>query len=392
MSMALPVDGFQWLTEAEMDSIRPNIITFVQSLGKGEGVGYMFELDLDIPEELHDKQNDYPAAPINRCVKAEELSKSYQNPLAADLELGTNVYQTPKLVADLYNKKNYIVHYSSLQQYIQMGCKISKIHKVLKFNESAWMKSFIDFNTAMRSKSTTEFEKSFWKLLNNRYESFSIRIFLCMHEKIVLSLYLCGMYFNILFCSSAFGKTIEQVRKRKRVNIVTSAEQAFKLTKKPTISNIISINETTSIFIMKQASVYLNKPIAVGTCIMELAKSIMYDMHYNCMQKFYGSRARLVYTDTGNILEHLAIDLMILYCFKLFDLRRIEYKLSYCFKLFNLRRTEFLLSYCFKLFNLRRTEFLLSYCFKLFDLRRTEFLLSYCFKLFDSRRMKCLLS
>ena len=161
------------------------------------------------------------------------------------------------------------------------------------------------------------------------------------------------MYFDL---SSAFGKTIEQVRKRMRVNIVTSAEQAFKLTKKPTIKNIIPINENTSIFIMKQASVYLSKPIAVGTCIMELAKSVMYDMHYNCMQKFYGSRARLVYTDTGNI----SIVLMILYCLIAIVLKFCTCAAwsPYCLKVFGLLPHEVLI--VLKFMDFFRMEHLLS--------------------------------
>jgi hypothetical protein len=102
---------------------------------------------------------------------------------------------------------------------------------------------------------------------------------------------------------SSFGKTIEQKRKRQNIRIVITAAGAQNLTKKPTVQNIIPINETTTLFVMKRLSVFLDKPIAVGASIMDLSKSVMFDMHYNCMQKFYKDRCTLLYTDTGKLFS-----------------------------------------------------------------------------------------
>jgi hypothetical protein len=234
-------------------------------------MGYIMEVDLEIPESLHDKFNDYPPAPMTRCVEMDELSSSYQHPLMDQLGITETFLRTPKLVADLNHKKNYIAHYRTLQKYIEMGVKVTRVERVLSFSQAAWMKPFIDFNTSMRNQAKNEFEKNFWKLLSN----------------------------------SAFGKTIENKRKRQNVIMVCSEEQAVSYTKKPTMSNIIPINSTTCLFVMKRLSVYLDKPIAVGTSIMEISKSVMYDMHYNCIQKFYGERARLVYSDTDSFIFHL---------------------------------------------------------------------------------------
>jgi hypothetical protein len=238
---------------------------YIKSQSDISDVGCMMEVDLDIPAELHSKFNDLPPAPIKRCVNVNEISKSYQKPLIEDLNANPAMFKCEKLIADLYNKKNYISHYRALKTYVEIGCKITKIHKVLQFDQSPWMKSFIDFNTAKRKLATNDFEKNFWKLLSN----------------------------------SAFGKTIEQVRDRRNVRIVGSDEECFKYTKKPTCQKIILIDDDTSLFLMKKGSVTLSKPIVVGVSVLEISKTVMHNMHYQFMQKKYGDRCRLVYTDTG---------------------------------------------------------------------------------------------
>jgi hypothetical protein len=265
MSRALPYGDFSWIPDEKLAEIRLDIHKFITEIDREGSEGVLLEVDLEIDPELHDSLNELPAAPIKRCVNPDELSKTYQHPLMLDIETGIGIYRTPKLICDLENKTGYIAHYSTLKEYIKMGVKVTKVHRGIQFTQKAWMAEYINFNTLKRSKARNEFEKNFWKLMNN----------------------------------SSFGKTIEQKRRRQNVIIVMSAEQAQRYTNKPTVQKIIPINETTCIFLMKRLSVYLNKPITVGTSVCEIAKSVMYDMHYNCIKKFYGKRATLLYTDTG---------------------------------------------------------------------------------------------
>ena len=79
------------------------------------------------------------------------------------------VGDTPKLIADLEPKKNYIVHYRLLQKYKELGMVIDAVHRVVRFRQAPWMKDYIDYNTLQRAQSdATDFEKEFYKLMNNR--------------------------------------------------------------------------------------------------------------------------------------------------------------------------------------------------------------------------------
>ena len=82
---------------------------------------------------------------------------------------GSKIKQKEKLHVTLRNKKNYKLHYRNLQQYIKLGLKLKKIHKILQFNQSPWLKGYIDYNTNLRRKAQSDFEKAMVKLMNNAF-------------------------------------------------------------------------------------------------------------------------------------------------------------------------------------------------------------------------------
>ena len=127
MSMKLPTKGFKWMNDNELLVWRK--------------IPCILEVDLEYPKELHDLHNDYPLAPerIN-CGKVE------------------------KLVPNLWNKEKYILHYKNLKQYLELGLKLKRIHRGIRFEESEWLKPYIDMNTEFRAKATNDFEKGFFKL------------------------------------------------------------------------------------------------------------------------------------------------------------------------------------------------------------------------------------
>jgi hypothetical protein len=137
MSQYLPRGGFKWLNSS--------IITDILNLDVNSPKGYIFEVDLTYPEELHDKHSDFPLAPENQF----------------------DGVTLPKLTLNLYDKKKYVVHYITLQKYIRNGSRVEKIHKILEFDQSPWLKPYIDLKTNLRTKAKNNFEKNFYKLMNN---------------------------------------------------------------------------------------------------------------------------------------------------------------------------------------------------------------------------------
>ena len=113
------------------------------SINEKSPIGYFLEVDLKYPDELHELHNDYPLAPEKLAVSSDMLSK-YCKSIADKYEI--KVGDIKKLIPNLANKTNYVVHYRNLQLYLSLGMKLTKIHKVLKFNQSDWMKKYIDFN------------------------------------------------------------------------------------------------------------------------------------------------------------------------------------------------------------------------------------------------------
>ena len=130
MSQPLPIDGFRWMDFDELDN--------------WSSMPCILEVDLEYPTELHDLHNEYPLA-------AERLT----------------IGRVEKLVPNLNNKTNYVIHHETLKLYVSLGLKITKIHKGITFNERPWLAEYIRMNTALRTKATSNFEKDFFKLANN---------------------------------------------------------------------------------------------------------------------------------------------------------------------------------------------------------------------------------
>ena len=110
---------------------------------KNSSVGYILEVDLEYPSELHDLRNDYPLVPEKLEISQKMLSK-YCSDIAD--KYGIKIGGVNKLVPNLRNNKKFDVHYKYLQLYLSLGMKLSKIHKILEFKQSDWLKKFVDFN------------------------------------------------------------------------------------------------------------------------------------------------------------------------------------------------------------------------------------------------------
>ncbi|XP_065684304.1 uncharacterized protein LOC136096687 [Hydra vulgaris] len=214
MSKPLPTHGFEWMSEEELKNWK--------------STSCILEVDLEYPEHLHDLRNDYPLAPER--LKIDRVEK-----LVTNLRL-----------------------------------KITKIHRGVKFEESPWLSKYIDLNTNLRTKATNDFEKDFFKLMNN----------------------------------SVFGKTMENIENRVDVRLVAKKE-AKKLASKPNYESRTTFDENLIVIHMKRTKLIYNKPIYLIMCILDLSKTLMYEFHYDYIKSKYEDRAKLLYTDTDSLIYEI---------------------------------------------------------------------------------------
>ena len=116
----------------------------------------IFKVDLKYPDKLHVLHNDYPLAPEKIGIPYDMLSDSYKR-IADEYEI--KVGEVEKLVPNLGEKTDYVLHYGNIQLYLSLGMKLTKIHKALKFKQSDGMDKYIDFNTEKRTNAANSFEK-----------------------------------------------------------------------------------------------------------------------------------------------------------------------------------------------------------------------------------------
>ena len=158
MSKQLPISDFWWLNENEIDNLD------FDTVPSESEIGYTLEVDMEYPTSLHDSHSDYPLAPENVCIDSTMLS-SYTKRLGEKVKVADS--KVNKLTPNLHDKTNYVIYYHNLQQYLRLGMKLTKIHRVLGFTQLAWLKPYISYNIEKRKAATNSFEKDFFKLLNN---------------------------------------------------------------------------------------------------------------------------------------------------------------------------------------------------------------------------------
>ena len=244
MSKKLPIRGFKWLDDIEgIDE------EFIKEYNEISDKGYVIEADVDYPQELHDLHSDMPFLPEKMVIN-----------------------KTKKLVCNLHNKKNYVAHINMLKQALSHRLKLRKVHRVIELEQEAWLKKYIDFNTDLRTKATNEFEKDFFKLMNN----------------------------------AVFGKTMENVRKHRNIKLVRTDYKRNKLVSEPNYHTIKLISDNLAIIEMRKVKVKMNKPIYLGLSILELSKIIiMYEFWYDYVKVKYEDRARLCYMNTDSFVLHV---------------------------------------------------------------------------------------
>jgi len=162
MSQPLPTGNFKWL--GKVPQTPQGIESFLTNYNENSKKGIILEVDSKYPKELHSLHNEYPLAPEKKIITDEFLS-DYARKLKEQHSVSSG--KVSKLVTTLYDKEKYVIHYRNLKQCLELGMKIAKIHRVLEFDQSPWLKEYIDFNTEKRKNTKITFEKEFFKLINN---------------------------------------------------------------------------------------------------------------------------------------------------------------------------------------------------------------------------------
>ena len=171
MSQKLLVNNFKWVEDtSEINE------DFIKKYYENSKKGYILEVNVKYPKRLHDLHSDLPFLP--KKIKIDKCKK---------------------LVCDLHNKKKYVVHIQSLKQARNHGLKLKRIHRIIEFNQKAWLKPFIDMNTELRKLAKDDFEKDLVKFMNN----------------------------------AVFGKTMENIRKHRDIKLIATDKKRNKLVSEP---------------------------------------------------------------------------------------------------------------------------------------------------------------
>jgi len=152
------------------------------------------------------------------------------------------------------DKEKYTCHIRNLKYYLEKGLKLKKIHRVIEFNQDKFMEPYILFNTEMRKKAKNDFEKDFYKLMNN----------------------------------AVFGKTMENVRNRKDISLIYDQTKAQKIINSRLFKDYKKINDDLVLVEKFKKNVVLDKPIQIGLSILDFAKLKMYSYWYDHLKVKYG--------------------------------------------------------------------------------------------------------
>ncbi|RLU19263.1 hypothetical protein DMN91_007820 [Ooceraea biroi] len=244
MCQPLPYAEFRWVDDTSNFDVKV--------IAPDSSKGYILEVNLEYPQQLHDAHVDLPFCPTRDKPPGKRQDK---------------------LLATLYDKKRYVIHYRNLQQCTRHGLRVTKIHRVLEFAQSPWLRDYIELNTRFRAAAKNDFEKNLYKLMNN----------------------------------AVFGKTMENVRNHVDVKLLTKWNGPYgveAMIAKPNFHSRSVFSENLVAIEMRKLEVKFNKPIYVGMCILDISKVCLYEFHHEYMLPLYREKCKVTYTDTDSLIYH----------------------------------------------------------------------------------------
>ena len=210
--------------------------------------GALLEVDAEYPKKIASKHRDLSFLPETRKING-----------------------VKKLVAILEDKERYVVQISPLKQALNHGLKLKKVHRLITFRQEAWLKLYIDMNTKLRANAKNNFQKDFFKLTNN----------------------------------SVFGKTMENVRNRRYIKLLTTNERRKKLVAESNYHTSKHLLEKLMAIQIRKTQVIMNTPIYLGQAILHISKTLMYEFWFDYLKPKYGDKIKLCYMDTDSFIVHI---------------------------------------------------------------------------------------
>ncbi len=239
LSRPLPYKDYKWLTDEEIAALD------IPNLSSDADTGYIFNVTLSYPKELHEAHEDFPYAPHKMTID-ETLLSPYANECHKKLK-NTTKFRSEKLVASFADRKEYVVHYTALKLYLSRGLKLEKIHSAMSFTQGAILKPFIDSVTLKRKNATSRFEKD-------------------LHKKSI---------------NSTYGKLLESTKDRLKVFLVRSNRRAEKLVSSPFFHSFKIINEDFVAIFHNEPEQNLGRPIIAGYSVLERSKVVMSELYHD---------------------------------------------------------------------------------------------------------------
>jgi hypothetical protein len=216
------------------------------------------EVDMEIPQHLHDYLDQLPLAPEVKCPPNSK---------------------TPKLLLTHSPKSHYLIHSRLLQIYLKLGVKVTAVHRAIHFKQSYVFKAYVDYNTERRAQVSSVFEKNFYKLKNN----------------------------------ALYGKTVEKQRKHKDVRLCNTPDKLETYASRPTFQKAFPIADDLVALLLKKEFITLDRPIFIGQAVLDISKCRMYDLHYVDLQAYreeFNCSLNIVAGDTDSFfLECVDVDL-----------------------------------------------------------------------------------
>ena len=258
MSQPLPYDNFKF----ETDNV---CLEEILNTPDDNDFGYFLEVDLEYPYNIRQKTKYF-----SFCRENKTVSKDDFGPYMKSL-MPKNYVSHKKLICDWTDKRNYLIHYRMLKFYVRHGMKIKQVHRVISFKQSKWLEQYIDFITQKRNQAVNDFEKDFYKLLNNAF----------------------------------YGKTMENVRNRCKIEIIKRDDhnKILRWQRKLTFNGRCKSFNNCDSYLEVEHEILMDKPIYLGFAILELSKLHMYETYYDTLQPYFSQEnLQLHYIDCDSFI------------------------------------------------------------------------------------------